>query len=97
MRMKAGLEHRVPLSPRALAIVREMAETKVSDFVFPGQEVLRPCANGKGVPPKERGLSNMAMTLVMRRMKVDATVHGFRSAFRDWAANTIKIVPTRRA
>lgn len=90
-RMKAGLEHRVPLSPRALAIVREMAKARVSDFVFPGQEVLRPSARGKGIPPKERGLSNMAMTLVMRRMKVDATVHGFRSAFRDWAAESTSV------
>lgn len=85
-RMKAGREHRVPLSPRAKAIVTEMAETKVSEFVFPGQEATRPIRRGKSVPPSERGLSDMAMTTVMRRMKVDATVHGFRSAFRDWTA-----------
>jgi integrase len=37
-RMKAGKEHRVPLSPRALAIVKELHETRISDFVFPGQK-----------------------------------------------------------
>lgn len=87
-RMKAGREHDVPLSPRAKSIVEEMAMAKVSGFVFPGQEVTRRSARGKGVPPNERGLSTMALEMVMRRMKVDATVHGFRSAFRDWVADT---------
>src|SRR5262245_48046225 len=79
-RMKAGREHRVPLSSRALAIVAEMKEhaekvTRDIDrcYIFPG---LR-----KGHP-----LSDMAMTQVLRRMGRDVTVHGFRSTFRDWAA-----------
>jgi integrase len=74
-RMKAGRLHRVPLSGRAVSIVGKLAETKVGDFVFPGRRADKP-------------LSNMAMEMVLRRMKVEgATVHGFRSAFRDWAGN----------
>jgi integrase len=75
-RMKAGREHRVPLSARALAILRGAAEarTPAADYVFPGGKAGRP-------------LSNMAMTEVLRRMgRGGITVHGFRSAFRDWAA-----------
>jgi integrase len=73
-RMKAGREHRVPLSERAMAIAKMMHEARNGDFVFPGQKEGRP-------------LSTMALEMVMRRMKVeDATVHGFRSAFRDWSA-----------
>ena len=74
-RMKAGREHRVPLSGRAVAILRELQKTSAGPFVFPGQSRNRP-------------LSNMAMDMVLRRMKQDAaTVHGFRSSFRDWAGN----------
>jgi integrase len=74
-RMKAGREHRVPLSPRAIAILRSIEKAKVSEFIFPGQTRNKP-------------LSNMAMEMVLRRMKIeDATVHGFRSSFRDWAGN----------
>lgn len=74
-RMKAGKEHRVPLSERALAIVQALHETRTSDFVFPGQRMNRP-------------LSNMALEMLMRRMKAGVfTVHGFRSAFRDWAGD----------
>jgi integrase len=73
-RMKAGREHRVPLSRRALKIVKAMREARNGDFVFPGQKPGRP-------------LSVMALEMVLRRMKInEATVHGFRSAFRDWAA-----------
>ncbi|MBS0223246.1 MAG: tyrosine-type recombinase/integrase [Proteobacteria bacterium] len=75
-RMKAGREHRVPLSGRAVAILNEMDPLRheESDFVFPGVQLGKP-------------LSNMAMLSVLRRMKRDGiTVHGFRSSFRDWAA-----------
>jgi len=73
--MKAGREHRIPLSPRALAILRTLEKMKAGEFVFPGQARNKP-------------LSNKAMEMVLRRMKVeDATVHGFRSSFRDWAGN----------
>jgi integrase len=74
-RMKAGREHRVPLSSPATAILRHLERMKIGDFVFPGQ--------ARGKP-----LSNMGMEMMLRRMKVDhATVHGFRSSFRDWAGN----------
>ncbi|MFL9827178.1 tyrosine-type recombinase/integrase [Rhodoplanes sp. SY1] len=72
-RMKAGREHRVPLTGRCVAILTALAETKVSEFVFPGAKPGKP-------------LSVMALTMVLRRAKRgDLTVHGFRSAFRDWA------------
>lgn len=74
-RMKAEREHRVPLSERALAILGDLAQVRAGDFVFRGQRA--------GMP-----LSNMAMEMVLRRMDLDGvTVHGFRSAFRDWAGN----------
>jgi integrase len=75
-RMKAGREHRVPLSPRALAILEEMQAHHHGDegFVFPG---------GKHGKP----LSNMAFLMLLRRMdRGDLTAHGFRSSFRDWVA-----------
>jgi integrase len=74
-RMKAGREHRVPLSPRSLALLDLMRSHCVSEFVFPGQKLEKP-------------LSNMAMEMVLRRMnRGDITVHGFRSSFRDWAGD----------
>lgn len=75
-RMKAGKEHRVPLCNRALAILDEMQNDRTTDsqYVFPG---------GKA----GKALSNMAMTEVLRRIgRSNITVHGFRSTFRDWAA-----------
>ena len=71
-RMKAGKEHRVPLSTTALKLLEKLAQGKPGDFVFPA--------------PRGGALSDMALTAVMRRMKVDAVPHGFRSTFRDWAA-----------
>ena len=71
-RMKAKKEHRVPLSPRAIEIVREMLPLK-GEFLFPGVKVKKP-------------LSNMTMLALLERMDVAVTVHGFRSSFRDWAA-----------
>jgi integrase len=70
-RMKAGKEHRVPLSSRAVAILIGL-QALGSQWLFPGAK------GGK--------LSGMAMSMLMRRMKVDATVHGFRSGFRVWTA-----------
>ena len=70
-RMKAGREHRVPLSDQALAILRSV-EKLGKAHVFPGQ---------RGGP-----MSNMAMLMLLRRMDTDVAVHGFRSSFRDWAA-----------
>ena len=74
-RMKTGKPHRVPLSSPALAVLREMhaLRTEEVDLVFPGQKRGRP-------------LSVMAFSMLLRRMKVEVTAHGFRSSFRDWAA-----------
>ena len=75
-RMKGGREHRIPLAPRALAIMREMHAHADDGFVFPG--------NRPGKP-----FSKMAIPDVLHRMgRGDVTVHGFRSSFRDWAAET---------
>ncbi len=80
-RMKAGREHRVPLSESALDVLRHMEPSRPASgdgFIFPGQRTGRP-------------LSNMAMTVLLRRMqRCDLTVHGFRSSFRDWCAETGK-------
>jgi integrase len=74
-RMKAGREHRVPLSGRAMAILARLAEVKAGEHVFPGQRPGKP-------------LSPAVFEMVFRRMKVKGvTIHGFRSAFRDWAGN----------
>lgn len=70
-RMKAGKEHRVPLSQEALRVLRAQPMIAGVDLVFPA--------------PRGRSLSDMALTEVMRRMEVDAVPHGFRSTFRDWA------------
>jgi integrase len=73
-RIKAAREHRVPLSPAVLALLKAQAKTRVGDFVFPGRR-------------RGNGLSNMAMAVLLKRMKRDdITVHGFRSTFRDWCA-----------
>jgi integrase len=75
-RMKAGKEHRVPLSDRAVALLAALQEVRTSDFVFLG--------TAPGQP-----LSGMAMAMLLRRMEsADITVHGFRSTFRDWASET---------
>jgi integrase len=72
-RMKAGKEHRVPLSDRALELIATHAEAD-NDFIFPGGRRRQP-------------LSNMAMLKLLQRMgRDDLTVHGFRSTFRDWAS-----------
>jgi integrase len=77
-RMKAHREHRVPLSARALTILREMQAVRQDDsdeaYVFPSRKAKAP-------------LSNMAFLMLLRRMgRGDLTAHGFRSTFRDWAA-----------
>jgi len=60
---------------RAVSLLKQLAKVQAGDFVFPGQ--------ARGKP-----LSNMAMEMMLRRLKIEnATVHGFRSSFRDWAGN----------
>lgn len=72
-RMKMSRPHRVPLSARAIAILKALPREDKNPHVFIGTK-------------KGRGLSNMSMSvLLQKRMKVAATVHGFRSSFRDWA------------
>lgn len=74
IRMKAAVEHRVPLSDRAIEILTALDQK--TDYIFPGQAIDKP-------------LSNMAMLALLKRMnRSDLTVHGFRSTFRDWAAET---------
>jgi integrase len=72
-RMKAGKEHRVPLTAYALALLANLPRR--GHHLFPGAR-------------KDKSLSNMSMAMVLRRMGLDqVTVHGFRSSFRDWAAD----------
>lgn len=71
-RMKADKEHRVPLSDAAQAILKSQKKVAINEYVFPS--------------PRATILSDMTMSAVLRRMQVDAVPHGFRSTFRDWAA-----------
>ncbi len=71
-RMKAHKEHRVPLSPQALALLASLPRIEGNELVFPA--------------PRGGVLSDMTLTAVMRRMELDAVPHGMRSTFRDWAA-----------
>jgi len=66
-------EHRVPITTGIAAIVKRMDRVKRSDLLFPGRSSQTP-------------MSSMAMLMKLRRMKIEATVHGFRSSFRDFAA-----------
>ncbi|MBA4353974.1 MAG: integrase [Novosphingobium sp.] len=73
-RMKAQVQHEVPLSDAAVAILKSVNEDglKPTDFVFPA--------------PRGGSLSDMALSQLLKRMeRADITVHGFRSTFRDWA------------
>ncbi|WP_347232074.1 site-specific integrase [Hydrogenophaga sp. NH-16] len=72
-RMKAGREHRVPLSDAAIKLLKGMPKIKGVEYLFPGS--------------REMPLSDMSLIAIMRRMKVDAVPHGFRSTFRDWAGD----------
>jgi integrase len=74
-RMKAGVEHRVPLADAVVDLLRQMPRIEGCDWIFPGM--------------KSKPLSDMSLTAVLRRMKRDdITVHGFRSTFRDWASES---------
>jgi integrase len=73
-RMKSAKEHRVPLSSAALNVLAEMKKSAQNAFVFPGMR-------------NNTSLSNMAFLQLLKRMgRPDLTAHGFRSTFRDWAA-----------
>ena len=71
-RMKGGRVHHIPLSKAAIAMLKSLPEGDSGDFVFPA--------------PRGGMLSDMTLSAVTRRMNVDAVPHGFRSTFRDWAA-----------
>ncbi|MEP6445224.1 MAG: site-specific integrase [Hyphomicrobiales bacterium] len=74
-RMKARKEHVVPLTNSAIGILMQLCDVGSSEFVFFGQKDGKP-------------LSNMALSMLLRRMKIEnATPHGFRSSFRDWAGD----------
>ena len=74
-RMKGGREHRVPLSDAAWRLIEQCCDRQAADsLLFPGADPRRP-------------LSQMALLMMLRRMqRDDVTAHGFRSTFRDWAA-----------
>ncbi|PPC87458.1 MAG: integrase, partial [Hyphomicrobium sp.] len=75
-KMKSGKRHRVPLSTRAVEIIREMQKVSTSDFVFPG--------NRQGT-----AVSDMAPTMALRRSgRADIGIHGMRSSFRDWVGES---------
>jgi integrase len=71
-RMKAGKEHRVPLNAQAMEILAAIPNIDPIGLIF--------------IAPKGGALSDMTLTALMRRMKVDAVPHGFRSTFRDWVS-----------
>jgi len=73
-RMKAGREHRIPLSGAALELLRRLPKLADSELLFPST--------------KGTSLSDMTLTAVLRRMACPVTAHGFRSTFRDWAGET---------
>lgn len=73
-RMKAGKQHTVPLTEDAIKLLQKLPKFEGSPYVFPA---------ARGGP-----LSDMAISMVCRRMKVAAVPHGFRSTFRDWAAES---------
>ncbi len=78
IRMKTGVDHRVPLTDEMLAIIEPLRAMQ-SEYVFKGQKRHKP-------------LSNMSMLMLLRRMQVEGvTVHGFRSTFRDWASEVANV------
>lgn len=79
-RMKAGREHRVPLSTRTVELLEALDAVRAADKAKPIDPVF---AGAKG-----KSLSSMAMAMLLRRMGSAVTAHGFRSAFRDWASET---------
>lgn len=74
-RMKAGTEHRVPLSNAAIDLLTGVHRIDENPYVFPGAK-------------RDRPLSDMAMLEMLRGMHEGVTVHGFRSTFRDWVSET---------
>lgn len=83
-RMKGRVEHHIPLSEKAVELLREQEKGRTTDYVFPGAK-------------RADTMSNMAMSMVLRRMGFDdITVHGFRTTFRTWIEEE-RSYPTRVA
>ena len=83
-RMKGGEAHVVALPTAAIDLLKRLHNAPRGDFIFPGE----PRPGNKLDAKHGRPLSNMAMMMLLRRMKLtDISVHGFRSAFRDWAGD----------
>jgi integrase len=78
-RTKAGREHRVPLSEAAVALLAGLERGTDSALVF--------------AAPRGGMLGDMSLSYLLRRMEVDATVHGFRSTFRDWCSEQTTYPP----
>lgn len=76
-RMKAGRDHRVPLSERAIEIMRKLDCVRTNEFLFPG--------GSRGA------LSNMALLMLLRDLRPGVTTHGFRSTFKDWCADCTNV------
>ena len=74
-RMKGYIEHRVPLSDPAVSIIKSLPRVLDEELVFPSSRFGRP-------------LSNMTLAAVLKRLKIEAVPHGFRSTFRDWVSET---------
>jgi len=72
-RMKSGRQHRVPLSDRSIGVLRVLPRIVHTEFIFPGVR-------------HHHSISNAAMHELLKGMQPGLTVHGFRSSFRDWAA-----------
>ena len=70
--MKTGREHQIPLSKEAITLLKALPKMKDDNHVFPA--------------PRGGALSDMTISAVTKRMKVEAVPHGFRSTFRDWCA-----------
>jgi integrase len=73
--MKGGREHRIPLSERAIELLRALPRERDNDFVFIGARA-------------GAGLGTMALVQVLKRMNPEFTVHGFRATFKTWASET---------
>jgi len=84
-RMKASKAHRVPLSDAAIALLQEMKALAQAAGRTAGKAYVFPSPNSRD-PELGSPLSDMTLTAVLRRLKVEAVPHGFRSTFRDWCA-----------
>ncbi len=73
-RMKAGKEHRVPLSNAAMELLKDLPREAGTELIFPA--------------PRGGQLSDMTLTACLRRMDAAAVPHGFRSTFRDWCGES---------